>query len=289
MKLHGSLVRAASLAATCVACLAASASAGNSNGVAGAMTAYYDDELFVINFKEMPADAEQSLLDHNSSINTIYTSEATLPDGSMFVAVLDAIQGDGFNPLWQEVEITFADGVTPSQFTSDDDVLAAAAAGDVELSSTGEVYRCAVIGADKILDAMGSADVGSSSGGGGGSDNGSGSDMPALYDGDLLTINFKAEPDQAAASLLAHNGSINTIYMSDAGLPGGEPFVAVLDAIQGDGFNPLWLEVQVTFNAGFTPRQLMSDDEVLDAAASGEVSLSSDGEIYRCSVVGPKK
>ena len=283
-------LRFASFATACALGLAATASAGNSNGVAGAMPAFYDDELFVINFKEMPADAEQALLDHNGSINTIYTSEATLPDGSMFVAVLDAIQGDGFNPLWQEVEITFNKGVTPSQLTSDNDVLAAAAAGDIELTATGEVYRCAVIGADSILDAMESSNAGAAgSDGSGGGDNGSGSDMPALYDGQPLTINFKAEPDNAAASLLAHNGSINVIFMSDAGLPGGAPFIAVLDAIQGDGFNPLWLEVQVAFNAGFTPRQLMSDDEVLDAAASGEVSLSSDGEIYRCSVVGPKK
>lgn len=281
-------LRIAALATFSALCFGASARAGDSNGVAGAMPAFYDDQLFVINFKEMPPDAEQALLAHNGSINTIYMSDATLPDGSSFVSVLDAIQGDGFNPLWVEVDVTFNNGVTPSQLTSDNDVLAAAAAGDVTLTNTGEVYRCAVIGADKILDAMGSASAGPSDPGNGG-DNGSGSDMPALYDGDSFTINFKEQPDDAAAALLAHNGSINVIYMSDAGLPGGAPFIAVLDAIQGDGFNPLWLEVQVTFNAGFTPRQLMSDNEVLDAQASGEVSLSSDGEVYRCSVVGPKK
>src|SRR2546425_13056832 len=77
--------------------------------------------------------------------------------------------------------------------------------------------------------------------------------MPAYYDGQLFTINFKEEPSAAEAALLAHNGSINTIYMSDPGLPGGQPFVSVLDAIQGDGFNPLWQEVQITFTAGHTP------------------------------------
>jgi hypothetical protein len=64
-------------------------------------------------------------------------------------------------------------------------------------------------------------------------------------------------------------------------------FVAVLDAIQGDGFNPLWLEVQVTFKAGHTPRQLYSDDEIAEAEASGEVTLTPTGELYRCAVVGP--
>ena len=36
--------------------------------------------------------------------------------------------------------------------------------------------------------------------------------------------------------------------MSDECMPGGNTFVSVLDAIQGDGFNPLWNEVQVVFD-----------------------------------------
>ena len=120
------------------------------------------------------------------------------------------------------------------------------------------------------------------------SPNGSAGDMPAYYDGQLFTINFKEEPTAAEAALLAHNGSINTIYMSDPGLPGGQPFVSVLDAIQGDGFNPLWQEVQITFTAGHTPRQLTSDTDVAAAVASGEIQLSPTTEVYRCSVVGPK-
>ncbi len=118
-----------------------------------------------------------------------------------------------------------------------------------------------------------------------GSMNGRAGTMPAYYDGKLFTINFKEEPSNAEQSLLLHNHSINTIYMSDA-TPG---FVSVLDAIQGDGFNPLWQEVQVTFNAGFTPHQLTSDTEILAAAASGEITLAPTTEVYRCSVVGPVK
>jgi len=87
---------------------------------------------------------------------------------------------------------------------------------------------------------------------------------------------------------IQRNGSINTIYMSDPGLPGGQPFVSVLDAIQGDGFNPLWEEVQIAFTAGHTPRQLLSDNDVLAAAAAGEITLTVTTELYRCSVVGPK-
>jgi hypothetical protein len=123
-----------------------------------------------------------------------------------------------------------------------------------------------------------------------GSLNGSAGDMPAYYDGQLFTINFKELPNGEAA-VLAHNKSINIIYMCDAcegALPGGASFVSVIDAIQGDGFNPLWQEVQITFNAGFAPRQLSSDVDVEAAADAGEITLTPTDEVYRCAVVGTK-
>ena len=120
-----------------------------------------------------------------------------------------------------------------------------------------------------------------------GSENGSAGDMPAYYDHVLFTINFKQMPDAAATDLLVHNPNVNLIYVSDDGLPGGQPFVSVLDAIQGEGFNPLCLEVQIVFKAGHTPRQLFSDDEINGAFNAGEINLVPTGEVYRCSVVGP--
>jgi hypothetical protein len=112
--------------------------------------------------------------------------------------------------------------------------------------------------------------------------------MPALYDGELFTVNF-FELVHAGESLIDHNGSINVIYMSDHPLPGGEMFIAVLDAIQGDGFNPLWVEAQIEFTPGHTPRQLMSDTEIEEAEASGEITVTFTDEVYRCAVIGPKK
>lgn len=119
--------------------------------------------------------------------------------------------------------------------------------------------------------------------------NGKGGDMPAYYDGKIFTINLKELSPDAEKAAIEHNSAINKIYMSDPGLPGGQPFVSVLDAIQGDGFNPLWREFQITFNSGHTPRQLTSDTEVDAAAQSGEITVQSTDEVYRCSVVGPKK
>jgi hypothetical protein len=74
--------------------------------------------------------------------------------------------------------------------------------------------------------------------------------MPAYYDARLFTITFKEEPGGA-----------------DACEPAGFMFTSVLDAIKGDGFNPLGQEVQITFDAGHTPRQLLSDDAITAAAA----------------------
>ena len=64
----------------------------------------------------------------------------------------------------------------------------------------------------------------------------------------------------------------------------------MIDAIQGDGFNPLWQQVLIVFNAGFTPHQF-TEDEAVKAAAAGanpEITLVVTDEMYRCSVVGAK-
>lgn len=121
-----------------------------------------------------------------------------------------------------------------------------------------------------------------------GSTNGSGGNMPAFYDDVVFTINFKELSAKAEKATLAHNNSLNTIWMCDQCEADGFAFVSVLDAIQGDGFNPLWREVQISFNDGFEPRQLMSDTDIEAAADAGEITLVPTTEIYRCSVVGPK-
>jgi hypothetical protein len=121
-----------------------------------------------------------------------------------------------------------------------------------------------------------------------GSSNGAASAIPAYYDHNLFTIQFVEFSPAAEKSLLQHNGSLNFIYQSDPGLPGGQPFISVIDAIPGDGFNPIWEEVQITFTAGHTPRQLFSDDEIAAAVASGEITITFTGEVYWCPVVGQK-
>jgi hypothetical protein len=121
--------------------VAASAQASNPNGKGGDMPAYYDAQLFTINFKLLKPD-----LHKNPSFNIIYQCDACELQGLTFVSVLDAIPGDGFNPIWEEVQITFNPGNPVQQFTSDTDILAAAAEGIITLTDTEEFYRCSVVG-----------------------------------------------------------------------------------------------------------------------------------------------
>jgi hypothetical protein len=122
-----------------------------------------------------------------------------------------------------------------------------------------------------------------------GSTKGAAGEMPAYYDGELFTINSVELPEDASASTIASNQSLNEIYATND-LDEEQDFFPVIDAIRGDGFNPLWRQTLIVFNAGFTPHQFFSDEEVL-AAASGanpQITLVVTDEVYRCSVVGHK-
>lgn len=122
------------------------------------------------------------------------------------------------------------------------------------------------------------------------STNGIRSAIPAYYDSNLLKILFVEFSATAEAQLITHNNSLNFIYRSDPGLPNHQPFISVIDAIPGDGMNPIWREVQIRFNQGFTPRQLFSDNGVFAAAfgVNPEITLDTMNEVYWCPIVGAK-
>src|SRR5712691_1488321 len=104
------------------------ARAGSSNGRGSVIPAYYDAELFNIQFVEFPPAAEKAILEHNKSLNFIYQSDAGLGGGEPFISVIDAIPADGFNPIWEEVQITFVPPIVPRQLLSDTEVADAFAA-----------------------------------------------------------------------------------------------------------------------------------------------------------------
>ena len=122
------------------------AAPANTNGASGQMPAFYEGRLVTVNMFEVPAH-DGSVLDRNANVNTIYATN-DLDEEQDFFPVIDAIQGEDFNPLWHQVLIVFNTGSTPHQFTSEDQVLAAAAGPhpEIRLVSTDEVYRCSVVG-----------------------------------------------------------------------------------------------------------------------------------------------
>jgi hypothetical protein len=123
----------------------------------------------------------------------------------------------------------------------------------------------------------------------GGNANGAAGQRPAYYEGELFTVNMKELSEAASASIIAKNQSLNEIYASND-LDEEQDFISVIDAIQGEGFNPLWHQNLIVFNPGFTPHQFVSEDEVLAAAAgpNPEITIVETDEVYRCSVVGRK-
>jgi hypothetical protein len=119
-----------------------------------------------------------------------------------------------------------------------------------------------------------------------GSPNGASTQRPVFYEGKSVTVNMFEVP---ASEKLLDNPNLNTIYASND-LDEEQDFLSVIDAIQGEGFNPLWHQVLIVFNHGFTPHQFVSEDQVLAAAAGAhpEITLVSTDEVYRCSIVGSK-
>ena len=108
----------------------------------------------------------------------------------------------------------------------------------------------------------------------------------AYYDSTFFTINMIELSAQAAASIITHNQGVNEIYASEDLDFFPQTFHPVITAIPGDGFNPMWLQFLIVFNAGHAPHQFFSDTQVDAAVASGEIRLTNTGEIYRCAVVG---
>ena len=118
-----------------------------------------------------------------------------------------------------------------------------------------------------------------------GNTKGAAGQIPALFNGQSVTINVKQLSDSAAASILANNPRLQTIFVTND-LDQPQTFAPVLSAVPGQNFNGLWDQVRIQFNAGVTPHQFTSEADILAAAQAGQITLIDTGEVYRDSVVG---
>jgi len=109
------------------------------------MEVYFNDEEYNVNMFELPEDAAEKVLAGNKKVGEIYTY-CDLDEECDWDPIVDSVPGQNYNPLWQEIEIEFAEGVEPYQFTSDEAIEEAAESGEITLTETDEVYRCAVVG-----------------------------------------------------------------------------------------------------------------------------------------------
>jgi hypothetical protein len=117
----------------------------NLNGQASIELVYYDSMLVKMNLMQLSEQSSENLLAHNASINILYEAKG-------WVTVTDAIQGDGYNPIWRKVSYVFNSGFPHHQFYSDTEILAAAAANipEITLTPTNEIYRCDILQHTKI-------------------------------------------------------------------------------------------------------------------------------------------
>lgn len=116
----------------------------DSEGAATQIPAFFNGQSVTINVLELSDKASASILAKNPRLQTIFVTD-DLDDPQTFAPVLSAVPGQNFNALWDQVRIQFNEGVTPHQFTSEADILAAAKAGQITLIDTGEIYRDSVV------------------------------------------------------------------------------------------------------------------------------------------------
>jgi len=114
---------------------------------------------------------------------------------------------------------------------------------------------------------------------------GAATQIPAFFNGQSVIINVLQLSDNAAASILAHNPRLQTIFVTND-LDEPQAFAPVLSAVPGQNFNALWDQVLIQFNPGVTPHQFTSEADILAAAKAGQITLVNTGEVYRDSVVG---
>ncbi len=105
------------------------------------------------------------------------------------------------------------------------------------------------------------------------------------FDGRQFSVSLKELEPAAAASIIARNSQLFSLYSSEGCEPQGQGFVKVIDSISSDGTSMLWRGVEIAFNPGYPCHQFTSVDQIEAAVNSGEISLVPTGYVYRCRVL----
>jgi|WetSurMetagenome_2_1015567.scaffolds.fasta_scaffold245900_2 hypothetical protein len=100
----------------------------------------------------------------------------------------------------------------------------------------------------------------------------------------LVTLMQQLTPDQI--NKVSKNGMpMGVIYVtSDLHVTG--TFLPITPAFVGPDQNPYWRVQQITFNAGYTPRQFAYASDVEAAVLTGEITLTATGDVYWYEIIG---
>jgi hypothetical protein len=167
--------------------------------------------------------------------------------------IIDTVPGmENYTPLWRVTMLTWRSGVAPRTLKSAAAVRAAIRVGELSVKRTSIVVNCPVLGFGQKL-SQGFA---------------KGQSVEYL---DLGPIKL---------------GSGNKVEPIWAFTNGTSDQRNIIDTLPGDpDYTPLWGVVMVTWEAGVTPRTLMSRAEVETAMAAGEATLEQTDIVVNCPVV----
>jgi hypothetical protein len=83
--------------------------------------------------------------------------------------------------------------------------------------------------------------------------------------------------------------ALANLYLFMNGIEGPNPFgfqMNVIDSVPGEpGYSPLWVHTFVDGNKGVEPRELTSEQEILDAEEAGDVTLEASDLVINCPVL----
>ena len=169
--------------------------------------------------------------------------------------IIDVVPGEqGYTPLWQVVEVTWAAGKKPRLLRSAGDVQKAKAAGDVTLETTATVVNCPVLG-------FGQQRIAGFSAG------------HVIHYYDLGPV--KVAPGNAVVPL----------YAVANGVAGQHNVTGDTIALGQTLYPPLWGIWQVTWKTGAQKRLLTSFAAIQKAKAAGEVTIAKTALVVNCPVV----
>lgn len=192
-----------------------------------------------------------------------------------------------YSPLWEVNMVTWVVPANATTLKSEAEVLAAQTAGSVTITQPGVVVNCPVLFASAhgaSFDKTVTLPL-----------------VEGLYDGaPVFYITTEASNAGVAAgdnatfvSKLANAINATTRAVDDIYVVTNFTQPNILPAVPepfgpsnaDPDYSPLWEVNMITWNTGFTPRQLNDETEVLAAQTAGEISIAQPGIVVNCPVI----